>query len=84
MNTSGTFGVGSAAYYWARALALMIRLSHVLPGLRYALFHLIYVDDGKMTAGGSEFADSILRAFLVLAVLGVPFAWGKVRGGLEV
>ena len=84
LNTVGTFGVGSAGYWWGRAGALLVRLSHYLPPTHlWRLWLLLYADDGMVTAGGSYFEHPLLFHLFLLQVLGTPLKWSKVRGGVE-
>ena len=80
LNTGGTFGVGSAGYWWGRAGAALIRLSHYLQGRRM-LWILLYSDDCWASAQGAHADRDLLLHFLVLGVLGTPLAWHKLKGG---
>ena len=85
LNTVGTFGVGSAGYWWGRAGALLVRLSHYLPPTFLRQFWLLlYADDGKGTAGGDRLEHPLLFHLFLLEVLGTPIKWRKVHGGIEV
>ena len=44
INTVGTFGIGSAAYYWSRLMAGIGRAAFYMLG-QSELFMLVYVDD---------------------------------------
>ena len=61
LNTVGSFGVGSAGYWWGRAGAALLRLAHYLQGRSHMLWLLLYSDDCWATAGG-ERADRDLAA----------------------
>eukprot|EP00435_Cladocopium_sp_Y103_P012380 s1532_g3.t1 len=50
VHTRGTFGVASAAYYWQRLAATMIRVNHRLGGRLLGILHLLFADDGWMVA----------------------------------
>ena len=85
LNTVGTFGVGSAGYWWGRAGALMVRLAHYLvPAFLRQFWLLLYADDGKNTAGGDRREHPLLFHLFLLEVLGTPIKWKKVHGGIEV
>ena len=85
VNRVGTFGVGSAGYWWGRAGALLVRLSHYYaPRQIRALWVLLYADDGNATAGGPRFEAPLLVHLLFLEVLGTPMKWKKVKGGVQV
>jgi len=83
LNTVGTFGVASAAYWWGRLGAAILRGLHYALGRRHPLWALLYADDGLLVAPGADFARTLLLSLLFLQVLGVPFAWKKVSGGLQ-
>ena len=73
VNRVGTFGVGSAGYWWGRAGALLVRLSHYLaPSHLEALWLLLYADDGNAAAGG-RFETALLFHLFFLGVVGTPF-----------
>ena len=85
LNKVGTFGVGSAGYWWGRAGALLVRLSHYYaPNQLRAHWILLYADDGKATAGCPNFERPLLVHLLFLEVLGTPMKWKKVKGGVQV
>eukprot|EP00975_Prorocentrum_lima_P026586 5590999-Prorocentrum_lima.AAC.1 len=66
----GTFGMASAAYYWGRASALLVRLVHALFNKSREVWHLLYVDDGWITGSGPGAFRDVLLAFFVMEVLG--------------
>ena len=84
VRARGTFGVASAAYWFGRAISVAVRCVHRLLGRRYGLLHLIYADDGWLTATGREFWKKILMWFFTFELLEIPVTWSKVRGGTEV
>jgi hypothetical protein len=45
-NCVGTFRVGSAGYWWGRAGACVMRLTHYLQGWDFATYSMLYSDDG--------------------------------------
>ena len=45
INTVGTFGVASAAYWWARVAGGFVRLVHYAVGLRAVCWALLMADD---------------------------------------
>ncbi|MDE0916488.1 MAG: hypothetical protein OSB57_15045 [Planctomycetota bacterium] len=81
VNTVGTFGVGSAGYWWGRAGAALMRLSHYLQGSDRMLWLLLYSDDCWATASGERADRDLLLHLLALCVLGTPLAWHKLKGG---
>ena len=84
VHTRVTFGVASAAYWFCRVIAVAARCEHRLLGRKYGLLHLIYADDGWLTATGREFWRKILMWFFTFELLEIPVTWSKVRGGTEV
>ena len=83
LNKVGTFGVSSAGYWWGRAGGALIRLTHYVNGLKHALWCLLYSDDGWSTGQGERADEALLLQLLLLAVLKIPLAWHKLRGGTE-
>ena len=81
VNTVGTFGVGSAGYWWGRAGAALMRLSHFCQGRERMLWLMLYSDDCWATAGGERADRDLLLHLLVLGVVGTPLAWHKLKGG---
>jgi len=85
VNKVGTYGMGSAAYYWARfGAAALVRLGHYVAGPDGSFELLLYVDDFLMLPcdlAGLVFAGALI--FLWTA-LGIPFKWAKCRGGDQV
>lgn len=84
VHTTGTFGIASAAYWWQRLAANIVRLCHRPGGRNLGLLHLLFADDGWLTAYGEFFWRRILFWFFCLDLLEVPISWKKVRGGVEV
>ena len=62
----------------------MARLTHYLTPLLLALWLLLYADDGMASGRGARYDRAILFHLFVLEVLGTPFKWQKVRGGIQV
>jgi hypothetical protein len=84
VNTVGTYGLGSASYWWARVGALLLRITHyvVTPaGLRWALR---FADDYFLVSGGTQMWRPLLISLLLLRSLEVPLKWSKLRGGFQV
>jgi hypothetical protein len=78
----GTFGIGSAAYWWARLAAIGARTVLYIQG-RSWLWQLLYADDFLWYASGDHPFDSLVLSILLLRCLGFPFAWRKFRGGFQ-
>lgn len=83
VNMYGTFGVGSASYWWSRLFSVIVRIAHKALGMPEAAYHFVYVDDGLVIVLGGHFERSICGTLLILRALGVPLAARKIRGGLE-
>lgn len=84
LHTRGTFGIASAAYHWQRLAAEVVRLIHRLAGKELGLLHLLFADDGWLTALGEYFWRKMLFWLFVLELVEMPLSWKKVRGGLTV
>ena len=83
LNCVGTFGVTSAGYWWGRAGGAIIRMTHYLLGHEFAVWALLYSDDGMVTSGREDRHYALLLHLFVLVILQVPLSWKKVRGGVE-
>ena len=81
LNTVGTFGIGSAGYWWGRAGAALVRLSHYVQGFDQALWILLYSDDGWTTGRGNFVARDLFVHLFTLVLVGTPLAWHKLHGG---
>ena len=84
VHTRGTFGIASAAYWFGRVIGVVVRCCHRLMGRHMGLLHLIYADDGWLTATGARFWRKILMWLFLYELLEIPITWKKVRGGAEV
>ena len=85
MNTVGTYGIGSAAYWWARVgAAILVRLPHYIAGPSCATEQLLYVDDHLQLASTPEGVEFMGAFLFLLVALGVPLRWDKCRGGTRV
>ena len=85
INTVGTYGVGSAGYWWGRlAAAVLVRLLYYLIGTRWSPEFLLYADDLFSVASRIAEIIDIGVLIFVLTALGVPLKWGKFRGGFQV
>jgi len=82
VNKVGTFGVSSAAYWWARLLAMVVRAAAAVVGpLLYDL--LTFADDLSFFAGDEEAEDQVMLAVLIMWSWGLPFKAAKFRGGMQ-
>ena len=84
VHTTGTFGISSAAYFWQRLAAGAVRLLHRLGGQELGLLHLLFADDGWLTAVGEFFWRRLIFWMFCLELIEIPISWKKVRGGLKV
>ena len=84
VHTRGTFGIASAAYWFGRAIGVVVRCCHRIMGRYMGVLHLIYADDGWLTATGVRFWKKILLWLFPFELLEIPVTWKKVRGGAEV
>jgi hypothetical protein len=82
LNRVGTFGVGSAGYWWSRLASSVARLVMAVNGLPW-FFQLIYADDLRLTAHGEGMYTALLLAVLLWEMVGAPFSWGKTSGGMS-
>ena len=80
LNTVGTFGVASASYHWSRLASGLSRAVLYCLGRR-ALYQLLYADDYLWAASGEYLHENLVFTVFFLTVLGVPWSWGKFRGG---
>ena len=83
LHTRGTFGIASAAYHWQRLAANVVRLLHRLGTDGLGVLHLLFADDGWLTALGEYFWRRLLFWVFLLDLLEIPLSWKKVRGGLR-
>ena len=84
VHTRGTFGVASAAYYWQRVAACMVRWCHKMAGKELGVYHLLFADDGWIASVGSDFWKKSLFWLFCMELLEFPISWNKVRGSLVV
>ena len=82
LNRVGTFGVGTAGYWWQRLASVVARIAwaFVLPAEE--IWQLVYADDLLWSASGPRKFDNLALMLFVWALLGAPFSWRKCRGGL--
>ena len=80
MNEVGTFGIGSAAYWWGRLISGPNRIVLYILG-RAWFWQLIFADDYSWVASGANAIINLLMAVFLRVLLGCPFSWKKFRGG---
>ena len=82
LNRTGTFGIASAAFWFARLIGLVGRLSlRVL--LDAFVFALIYADDLHLLSGGPNRWLNLWMLLALFCLQGTPFSEKKWRGGLQ-
>ena len=80
LSCVGTFGIGSASYWWSRLMGIVARTSLSVLG-RAPLWQLLYADDVNWLVKGVEGIRGAVLASFIMVVLGTPFSWPKVRAG---
>ena len=83
VNCVGTFGVGSAGYWWGRAGACLTRLCHYLIGHDITIWSLLYSDDGWLVGRGRAFEYALMLHLFFMMLVGTPLAWRKLNSGIQ-
>ena len=83
INGVGTFGIGSAAYWWGRLAAALSR-SALYIMFREWFWQLLFADDFNWTSSGGDAANNLVLTVFWYEILGVIFSWKKFMGGLQV
>lgn len=60
--TRGKFGIASAAYWWQRLAAVVVRTAHRIAGRELGSLHLLFADDGWLTATGFLLEEIVVLA----------------------
>ena len=82
LNTVGTFGVGSAGYWWGRAGAAVMRLTHYLFGYQFAMQrHALLPNAPSAPAAQQRRASGWVQPRV--AALGQPLLAELSQGGLD-
>ena len=81
INCVGTFGMSSAAYWWARVGGAVVRVTQQIMSGELAICHLLFADDGLAAAGFPWAPLALLGSLLCLELFGLPINWRKVKGG---
>ena len=84
VNTCGTFGISSAAYWWGRMAAAIHRLGIRLTAGEFVMWLLLFADDWWIMSQGARFASPVMVYLLLLVILGVPLSWKKAGGGMVI
>ena len=81
VNTSGTFGVASAAYWWRRVATAAVRGAHYILGHELASWLLLVADDLAVLMTHGRIRETVLLLLTYLRVMGFPLSWRKLAGG---
>ena len=84
INRVGTFGVGSAAYWWAKLAGALVRCVYGILGADWPLELLLYADDLEMAATSAREREAVVLAIYILVLLGSPLKNTKFRGGFQI
>ena len=84
VNTVGTFGFSSAAYWFSRLMTGVLRSTYILLGRESSFDALLYADDLELLAETPGERRSIVLLVCCLFALGTPLKWAKFRGGFQV
>ncbi|CAE8738786.1 unnamed protein product, partial [Polarella glacialis] len=84
VNKVGTFGVGSASYWWGRIFGASTRATYHLLGPENPAEILLFADDIEVIGPDRAGRRAIALTYLFLVAFGNPFKWEKQRGGLKV
>ena len=85
VNQCGTQGVASAAYWFSRLIAIIVRV--IL--LAFAgephdpIWILTFADDLDVLASGDRMMENTIIVPLYLRMVQVPISWKKVAGGIS-
>ncbi|CAE7254008.1 unnamed protein product [Symbiodinium microadriaticum] len=83
LNTVGTFGISSAAYWWCRLFGCIGRWVVRLMMSLWAM-QMIYVDDLHLVAAGPQKYLVLWMMIAAYEAIGTPFAYHKFKGGLRI
>ena len=81
LNRVGTFGIGSAAYWWSRLVGGTGRLTMYLM-LQANIWQLAFADDLEWVVQGADLMINLTLAIFFQVLMGLPFAWHKFAGGV--
>ena len=84
LNKVGTFGVSSAAYWWARLAGGLLRCIFGVLGSDWPLEALLFADDLDFEADGERERVSVVLAIFLMICFGAPMKAAKFRGGFRV
>ena len=81
LNKVGTYGVGSAGYFWSRLAGAFHRLGFYFVGGVSDFEALLFADDWMSVAGDKQELDNVVGVIFAMLLLGFPWNWKKFRGG---
>ena len=84
LNRVGTFGVGSAAYWWSRLSGGLMRFVYGICGKEWSFEALLFADDLDFEAESEKERIAVVFALFLLIVVGAPMKAAKFRGGFRV
>ena len=79
LNKVGTFGISSAAYWWARLFVLVGRWVLRLMLTSFNL-QMVYVDHLHLLTAGAQKFLNLWVILVAYEVIGTPFAYHKFKG----
>ena len=80
INTTGTFGVASAAYWWSRVATALVRALHYFLGRELASWLLLVADDLAVFASHGQVRTVAWVIVATLRLFGLPLSWKKLGG----
>jgi hypothetical protein len=83
VNECGTYGMGSASYWYGRLVSMYGRSVHYLLGPALAVWLTIFADDGRLLLPITHFRTVGPFVFFWFAILRAKVKYSKVRGGIE-
>ena len=81
VNRVGTFGIVSASFWWGRLCSAIGRLVLTVMGRQW-FWILMFADDSRTQAHGPEKFTMLALSLFIWVIVGTPFSWKKVKGGL--
>ena len=84
INKVGTFGVGSAAYWWARLAGGLLRCIYGILNEDWPFEALLFADDLDFEAEDERERTAVVLAIFLLVCMGAPMKAAKFRGGFKV
>ena len=79
----GTFGAGSAGYWWGRLMGILARTSISITG-RAILWQLIFADEFNLLAKGVDGIRAAVVSLFVMVIFGGPLLVEEAKGRIRV